>query len=126
MMIITPYHKGREKSLLHETLVLFNLVTFALSSIQWSASTTQGRIIGFWSTATHLWKFGKMVTSDIGFNTVIYQFLMDSCPLSQNLHLTFQSACQARVQRDPSVRCPGCFEQDYFYETKISCKNYIL
>lgn len=43
----TPYHKGREKSLLHEFPVLFNFVTFALSSIQWSASRTEGRIIGF-------------------------------------------------------------------------------
>lgn len=43
----TPYHKGGEKSLLHEIPVLFNFVTFALSSIQWSASRTEGRIIGF-------------------------------------------------------------------------------
>lgn len=43
----TPYHKGKEKSLLHKIPVLFNFVTFALSSIQWSASRTEGRIIGF-------------------------------------------------------------------------------
>lgn len=43
----TPYHKGEEKSLLHEIPVLFNFVNFALSSIQWSASRTEGRIIGF-------------------------------------------------------------------------------
>ena len=43
----TPYHKGEEKSLLHEIPVLFNFVKFALSSIQWSASRTEGRIIGF-------------------------------------------------------------------------------
>ena len=43
----TPYHKGEEKSLLHEIPVLFNFVNFALSSIQWSASRTEGRISGF-------------------------------------------------------------------------------
>lgn len=43
----TAYHKGREKFILHEIPVLFNFVTFALPLIQWSASRTEGRIIGF-------------------------------------------------------------------------------
>lgn len=71
MMIIPPYHKGGEKSLLHEIPVLFNFVTFALSSIQWPACRAEGRIIGFGVLLLAYENSESWVTSDNVFSTVI-------------------------------------------------------
>lgn len=126
MMIIPPYHKVGEKSLLHEIPVLFNFVTFALSSIQWPACRAEGRIIGF-GVCCSIMKIRKAGSQVTMFLALFQQFLMDICPLTQSLHLRFQPACLACVQeRDPLVRHPGCFKQAFILETIISLLNFIL
>lgn len=76
----TPYHKDGVKSLLCKTPVLFNFHSFALTSIRWSASRTEGRIIGF---GVFLVAYGGLQAQVILVFAVLYQFLIGICPLSQ-------------------------------------------
>ena len=64
-----PYHKDGVKSLLHEIPVLFNFDTFALISIQWSASRKEGMIIGFGVLLLAYGTWRAVGTNESGFNT---------------------------------------------------------
>lgn len=123
MMIIPPYHKGRETSLLYKIPVLFNFVTFALSSSQWLASRTEGRIIRFRVWVLACGNVGSRVKSDTGFSSEIP---VPKGHLSHILHLAFQPACQACVLKRRFSRAPRLFKQDYILESRMSLFNFNL
>lgn len=65
----TPYHKDGVKSLLHEIPILFSFYTFALTSIQWSSSRTECKIIGFGVLLLACGTWKALGISDTGFST---------------------------------------------------------
>lgn len=67
----TPYHKDGVKSLLCKIPVLFKFHTFALTSIQWSASRTEGRIIGFGVSLLAYRTWSSAGTGDTGSRTIL-------------------------------------------------------